>query len=625
MLVIDKQETDGHLLLLKIQPKRSKKIPTKTASKREDLVSWNNLSIRKKLALAFGTLLLLLVISAAISYNGIGTIIDQNRHSQHADITHEIFSEKMMDHYRWLVAVDQVLMAGKASRLGVQTDDHDCGLGKWLYGQERKAAETEFPALAPLLRQLEVPHARLHESAQHIDAVLARRGTDDDATINANALDIHHNQTLAAVEGVTSVMKEINQLLEHESEKAAEQLLSTSHGTETKVVAIALAALAVGILFSLFMTRYLTTRISKLTEFSARMAKGDFTGRLEIDQEDEIGRLAASMKQTQADLSQMFGATIDEIVSLSASSDSLFDVSRQLADGAQDMTGRANTVAAAAEEMSSNMNSVAAASEQAATNVNMVATAAEEMTATVREIAGSSEKGRAITNDAVTKAENASIQVNELGGAATQISKVTEVITEISEQTNLLALNATIEAARAGEAGKGFAVVANEIKTLAKQTAEATQDIKAKVEGIQNTTASTVQEIEEISGVIGNVDEIVSSIATAVEEQAATTREISENVAQASQGIGEVNQNVAQSSAVATEIARDIAQVSHISGEINDSSSRVSGDAGNLNSSSPADQGNAAAVQNRYIRHRPHPNGLVRVRDTGSDPLEQRH
>ena len=549
-------------------------------------MSWNNLAIWKKLGIAFGTLLLLLVISAGISYNGINTIIDENKQAHHAGAIHELFSEKILDHYQWLAAVDQVLMEGKNNRLGVQTDDHRCKLGEWLYSDQRKQAESAFPQLAPLLAKLESPHARLHESAKKIDAVLATRGRSDDATVNAKAIDIHHHETLVAMSAAGEVMHEINAMLDHESGKAADQLLHTSHATEFEVIIIALVALAVGIAFSFYMTRYITSRITKLTDLSAQMAQGDFTGHLDIVQADEIGRLAASLKKTQADLSRMFGATIEEVVSLSSSSDSLFGVSQQLSEGAGDMSGRANTVAAAAEEMSSNMNSVAAASEQAATNVNMVATAAEEMTATVREIAGNSEKGRAITNEAVTKAESASAKVNELGGAATQISKVTEVITEISEQTNLLALNATIEAARAGEAGKGFAVVANEIKELAKQTAAATQDIKAKVEGIQNTTSGTVTEIEEISEVIRSVDEIVSSIATAVEQQAATTQEIAENVAQASQGISEVNQNVAQSSAVAAEIAQDIAKVSTISGEINDSSNRVSGDAGNLNSAS---------------------------------------
>jgi methyl-accepting chemotaxis protein len=151
---------------------------------------------------------------------------------------------------------------------------------------------------------------------------------------------------------------------------------------------------------------------------------------------------------------------------------------------------------------------------------------------------------------------------------ADEISKVTEVITEISEQTNLLALNATIVAARAGEAGKGFAVVANEIKELARQTAEATQEIKEKIEGIQSSTGNTVNEIKQISEVIHEVNEIVGTIATAIEEQSVTTEEMASNLVQATQGIQSVNQSMAQSSTVAGDIAKDIVVVSQASEDL---------------------------------------------------------
>jgi len=162
-----------------------------------------------------------------------------------------------------------------------------------------------------------------------------------------------------------------------------------------------------------------------------------------------------------------------------------------------------------------------------------------------------------------------------LGQAAREIGKVTETINAISSQTNLLALNATIEAARAGEAGKGFAVVANEIKELAQQTAAATGEIAARIKSIQDSTKTTVGEIEEIVRVNGEVDELVSGVAAAVEEQAATTREIAENVAQAAQGINEVNENVAQTTEVSGEIARDIAEVNETTSEMSNYSAQV--------------------------------------------------
>ncbi len=549
-------------------------------------MNWNDLNFGKKLSLTLGALLVLLMVSSVVSFTGLKSTLKNSQHAQSMTELYNHFYARTTDHYRWRHRVDQALMDGKVTHLGVKTDPRSCKLGTWMASDECREAKKNTPGLASLLKKLEAPHARMHASAAEIDTVLAKRaGTDDDAITN-QALSIYRTKTIPAIEGLENAMDGIVTLLKKEAKQAIALQHDTAGVTTRRIVFIALLALVIGIGFSIFITRYFTTRIRKLNDFSHQLAKGNFTGHIDIDQKDEIGQLASSLEKTRSDLGRMFGTAIEEVISLSSSSNSLYGISRQLSDGAQDMTNRANTVAAAAEEMSSNMNSVAAASEQASTNVNMVATAAEEMTATVKEIAGNSEKGRSITSEAVSKAKNASSKVNELGAAATEISKVSEVITEISEQTNLLALNATIEAARAGEAGKGFAVVANEIKALAKQTAEATQDIKAKVEGIQSTTSATVDEIEQITGVIQNVNDIVTTIATAVEEQSATTSEIAENVAQASQGIQEVNENVAQSSAVSAEIAKDITQVSLVSEEINDSSNRVSGDAGNLSTAS---------------------------------------
>jgi methyl-accepting chemotaxis protein len=181
-----------------------------------------------------------------------------------------------------------------------------------------------------------------------------------------------------------------------------------------------------------------------------------------------------------------------------------------------------------------------------------------------------------IAQNAAAGTTKASEKVNRLGGDVQEIGKVTEVITEISEQTNLLALNATIEAARAGEAGKGFAVVANEIKELARQTAQATGEIKAKITAIQDSAGDTVGEIERISKIIHNVNDIVATIATAVEEQAVTTGEIAENLSQASLGIKEVNRNVSEVSAVSGDISSDIQEVSQSSGDMNIVSSQLS-------------------------------------------------
>jgi methyl-accepting chemotaxis protein len=303
--------------------------------------------------------------------------------------------------------------------------------------------------------------------------------------------------------------------------------------------------------------------------------EGDLTQRLEVSTRDEMGEMANWLNTFLQSLQTMIKDIADNAGTLTNSSAELASISRQMSSDADEASGRSNTVAAAAEEMSTHVNSVAAAMEQAAAKLNMVATATEQMTDSVGEIAQNSAQASQITGQAVSKAKGTSQKVDALGSAAQAISKVTEVITEISEQTNLLALNATIEAARAGEAGKGFAVVANEIKDLAKQTSEATLEIRRQIEEVQGATQETVTDIGEISDVIGKVDEIVSIIATAVEEQSTTTREIAGNISQAYSGIQEVNASVAKSSEATASITHDISEANQFYHEITNSSSQV--------------------------------------------------
>ena len=291
--------------------------------------------------------------------------------------------------------------------------------------------------------------------------------------------------------------------------------------------------------------------------------------------QDEFSELNAYLHAFIANVSHTVQDIRANSNNLNQSSDNLAKVSEQMDAGSSEAAQRSESVAAAAEEMSSNMSSVAAATEEAAANVNMMTTATEEINSTVGEIQQSTAKAKSITDQAVNEASDISVKVDELGVSAQDIGKVTETITEISSQTNLLALNATIEAARAGEAGKGFAVVANEIKDLAKQTAEATGAIKQQIEGIQNSTSDTVTGIRTITEIINEIDEIVSNIATALDEQAGTMTELITNIQQAGEGIGEVAENVAQSSSVSQEIAADVAQVNQAAGEISHGTGEV--------------------------------------------------
>ena len=221
-----------------------------------------------------------------------------------------------------------------------------------------------------------------------------------------------------------------------------------------------------------------------------------------------------------------------------------------------------------AEETSTQAQVVSAAAEQVSANVRSVAAAAEEMDATIREVASKAHQAARVAADAVTLAQSTSGLVSSLGESGSRIGGVVKLITSIAEQTNLLALNATIEAARAGEVGKGFAVVANEVKELAKETARATEDISGKINAIQQDTANAVKAISEVQSTIKHINDIQSAIASAVEEQSATTREIGRNVTEAARGTEDIASNIAGVAQAARGTSAGAHQVSASSGAL---------------------------------------------------------
>jgi methyl-accepting chemotaxis protein len=247
--------------------------------------------------------------------------------------------------------------------------------------------------------------------------------------------------------------------------------------------------------------------------------------------------------------------------SVSAASAQLMTISQQMAATAEETSAQAGVVSAAAEQVNRNIQTVSAS--------------AEEMTASIREIAKSASEAARVATSAVKVAETTNATVAKLGESSAEIGKVIKVITSIAQQTNLLALNATIEAARAGEAGKGFAVVANEVKELAKETAKATEDISQKIEAIQGNTRGAIAAIGQISTIIGQINDIQNTIASAVEEQTATTNEIGRNVAEAARGSGEIAHNITgvataarETSSGAGETQRAAAELSRMSKEL---------------------------------------------------------
>lgn len=234
----------------------------------------------------------------------------------------------------------------------------------------------------------------------------------------------------------------------------------------------------------------------------------------------------------------------------------LTETSEQLATASEELLSVSQTLSASAEETSAQSNTASVASEEISAGIQTVAKNMEEMTSSIREITKNTNESSSKSNSARTMAEDANRIIQILGESSMDIGNVIKVITSIAQQTNLLALNATIEAARAGEAGKGFAVVANEVKELAKQTATATEDISKKIEAIQNDSQSAVGSIGSVSEAINQLNSIAGNIASAMEEQAATTNEVSRVVVEATTGVSQITENIQQVSVAAQQTGK---------------------------------------------------------------------
>ncbi len=276
--------------------------------------------------------------------------------------------------------------------------------------------------------------------------------------------------------------------------------------------------------------RNMESRIVNLLEVVDAAAEGDITKQVNVIGSDAAGRMGTSLSNFIMDLRSNIGAIAVTSNDLTQSSNLVSEVSDQMSANAEETAAQANVVSAASEQVSS--------------NIQTVASSAEEMNASIMEIAQNANESAEVANSAVEIAKKTNETIAKLGESSSEIGEVIKVITSIAEQTNLLALNATIEAARAGEAGKGFAVVANEVKELANQTAKATEDISYKIQAIQSDTNSSIEAIGQISGVINRVNDISTVIASAVEEQTATTNEIGRNITEAAKGAAEIAQNI---------------------------------------------------------------------------------
>jgi methyl-accepting chemotaxis protein len=336
-------------------------------------------------------------------------------------------------------------------------------------------------------------------------------------------------------------------------------------------------------LVAFVIARSVSQPLARMTEAMDALAKGDRETEIPArERGDEVGRMAAAVQvfkenmirarevaEREAEEQAMRQRRAEAMEKLSGEFDvGVRGVLDMVSSATTELQATAGSMSATAEETSRQSVAVAAASEQASTNVQTVASAAEELSSSIAEISRQVQQSAQVAGKAAEDAARTNGTVQTLAEAAQKIGDVVDLINDIASQTNLLALNATIEAARAGEAGKGFAVVASEVKSLANQTAKATEEIGAQISAMQSVTGEAVSAINAIGTTIGEINQIATAIASAVEEQGAATQEIARNVQQAAAGTQEVSSNIAGVQQAATDTGAASQQVLGASGEL---------------------------------------------------------
>jgi methyl-accepting chemotaxis protein len=377
----------------------------------------------------------------------------------------------------------------------------------------------------------------------------------------------YHDAYVEKVRPVTSEVSDALQaIIDSVSARSAASITSTHEDARNSIVTMIVTG-ALGILLAgaavVLVLRRLVDDLGRVQRTIEALGDGDLTQASGLDSRDELGRMAEALRTAQGKLRALVAGVVSTANTVAAAAEELSAANTQVVAGSDATSSQAGVVASAAEQVS--------------TSVQTVAAGTEEMGASIREIAENANEAARVASKATGVAAATNATIAKLGASSAEIGTVVKAITSIAEQTNLLALNATIEAARAGEAGKGFAVVAGEVKELARETAGATDDIARRVEAIQADTAGAVVAIEEIAAIIASINDYQMTIASAVEEQTATTNEMSRSVNEAATGSAEIASNIigvadssASTSASLSQVGVSIAELAQLSTDLRD-------------------------------------------------------